>query len=93
MPRVAALLGVGHVSDVMAVESARKFRRPVYAGNAVVTVEVAADQLVVATVRIASFQPTAEGGSAYSEIILMSTSSKGAGWSSTRAAVVRLRCQ
>jgi electron transfer flavoprotein alpha subunit len=64
MPRTAALLGVGQVSDVMAVESAQKFRRPIYAGNAIVTVEVAAGQLVVATVRIASFQPTAEGGSA-----------------------------
>jgi electron transfer flavoprotein alpha subunit len=58
------LLGVGQVSDVMAVESAQKFRRPIYAGNAIVTVEVAAGQLVVATVRIASFQPTADGGSA-----------------------------
>jgi electron transfer flavoprotein alpha subunit len=64
MPRAAALLGVGQISDVMAVESAQKFRRPIYAGNAIVTVEVAAGQLVVATVRIASFQPTAEGGSA-----------------------------
>ena len=34
MPRVAALLGVGQLSDIMAVESAHKFRRPVYAGNA-----------------------------------------------------------
>jgi len=64
MPRAAALLGVGQVSDLMAVESAHTFRRPIYAGNAIVTVEVAAGQLVVATVRIASFQPTAEGGSA-----------------------------
>lgn len=64
LPRTAALLGVGQVSDVMAVESAQKFRRPIYAGNAIVTVEVAAGQLVVATVRIASFQPTADGGSA-----------------------------
>jgi electron transfer flavoprotein alpha subunit len=64
LPRAAALLGVGQVSDVMAVESAQKFRRPIYAGNAIVTVEVAAGQIVVATVRIASFQPTGDGGNA-----------------------------
>jgi electron transfer flavoprotein alpha subunit len=55
MPRVAALLGVGQVSDVMAVESERRFRRPVYAGNALVTVEVQDEGPVVATVRIASY--------------------------------------
>jgi electron transfer flavoprotein alpha subunit len=38
MPRVAALLGVAQVSDLMAVEGAYKFRRPIYAGNAIVTV-------------------------------------------------------
>jgi electron transfer flavoprotein alpha subunit len=64
MPRVAALLGVGQVSDVMAVESATRFRRPIYAGNAIVTVEAPGDQILVATVRIASFQPAADGGSA-----------------------------
>jgi len=64
MPRVAALLGVGQVSDVMAVESAYKFRRPIYAGNAILTVEAPADQKLVATVRVASYQPAAAGGSA-----------------------------
>jgi electron transfer flavoprotein alpha subunit len=64
MPRVAALLGVGQLSDIMAVESAYKFRRPIYAGNAILTVEAAADQKLVATVRVASFQPAAAGGSA-----------------------------
>ena len=57
MPRVAALLGVGQLSDIMAVESAYKFRRPVYAGNAVITVEAPQDKKLVATVRTASFQP------------------------------------
>ena len=64
MPRVAALLGVGQLSDIMAVESAYKFRRPVYAGNAIVTVEAPQDKKLVATVRAASFQAAATGGSA-----------------------------
>jgi len=64
MPRVAALLGVGQLSDIMAVESAYKFRRPIYAGNAILTVEAPADQKLVGTVRVASFQPAAGGGTA-----------------------------
>jgi electron transfer flavoprotein alpha subunit len=64
MPRVAALLGVGQLSDIMAVESAHRFRRPIYAGNAILTVEAPADQKLVATVRVASFQPAAAGASA-----------------------------
>lgn len=54
-PRVAALLGVGQVSDVMSVESSHSFKRPIYAGNAIVTVEVDARSTVVATIRIASW--------------------------------------
>lgn len=69
MPRVAALLGVGQLSDIMAVESAYRFRRPIYAGNAVITVEAAADRKLVATVRVASFQPAATGGSAAVEAV------------------------
>ena len=64
MPRVAALLGVGQVTDIMAVEGAHCFKRPIYAGNAVLTVEVPADAKVVATVRVASFEAAAQGGSA-----------------------------
>jgi len=64
MPRVAALLGVGQVSDVMAVDGPHAFKRPVYAGNAVLTLEVPADAVVVATVRVASFEAAAQGGSA-----------------------------
>ena len=64
MPRVAALLGVGQVSDIMAVEGSHAFRRPIYAGNAVLTVEVPADATVVATVRVASFEAAGSGGSA-----------------------------
>jgi electron transfer flavoprotein alpha subunit len=64
MPRVAALLGVGQVSDIMAVEGAHRFKRPIYAGNAVLTVEVPSDAKVVATVRVASFEAAASGGGA-----------------------------
>ena len=61
MPRVAALLGVNQVSDIMSVEGSYRFKRPIYAGNAVVTVDAPAEQKLVATVRTASYQ-AAEGG-------------------------------
>ncbi len=64
MPRVAAFLGVPQVSDLMAVESAYRFRRPIYAGNAIVTVEADASRKLVATVRVASFEAAGGGGSA-----------------------------
>jgi len=67
MPRVAALLGVGQVSDIMAVEGSHTFKRPIYAGNAVLTVEVPAGAVVVATVRVASFAAAAQGGTAVIE--------------------------
>lgn len=63
-PRVAALLGVSQVSDVMAVESSHSFRRPIYAGNAIVTVEVDSNSIVVATVRTASWPVAGSSGSA-----------------------------
>ena len=56
LPRVAAKLGVQQVSDVMHVHSATSFDRPIYAGNAIVTVEAPAAPLIVATIRQASFQ-------------------------------------
>ncbi len=64
MPRIAALLDTAQISDIMAVETATRFRRPIYAGNAIVTVEVEAGAKVVGTVRTASFQAAATGGSA-----------------------------
>jgi len=64
MPRVAALLGVAQVSDLMAVEGAHRFRRPIYAGNAIVTVEADPSRKLVATVRVASFAAAAGGGQA-----------------------------
>jgi len=63
-PCVAALLGVAQVSDLMAVEGAHVFKRPIYAGNAIITVEAPADRTVVATVRTASWPEAAKGGSA-----------------------------
>ncbi len=69
LPRVAALLGVGQISDVMAIEGAHRFVRPIYAGNAIVTLDAAPDQKVVATVRVASFQPAAETGQAAIESV------------------------
>lgn len=64
LPRVAALLDQPMISDVMAVESATRFRRPIYAGNALLTVEVTGATPVLATVRIASWEPAATGGNA-----------------------------
>jgi electron transfer flavoprotein alpha subunit len=69
MPRVAGLLGAPQVSDVMAVESATRYRRPVYAGNAIATVEAPAGRQIVATVRVASFAAAPAGGSAPVETI------------------------
>jgi electron transfer flavoprotein alpha subunit len=72
MPRVAALLGVNQVSDIMSVEGTHTFKRPVYAGNAVVTVEAPAGHPVVATVRIASYQAVGMGNSATVEAATVS---------------------
>jgi electron transfer flavoprotein alpha subunit len=69
MPCVAALLGVSQVSDIMAVEGSHTFKRPIYAGNAIITVEAAADRVVVATVRTASWAEAARGGSAAVETL------------------------
>ena len=64
MPRVAALLGVNQVSDIMAVEGPRQFKRPIYAGNAIVDVSVPEGMKVVATARAASWSAAEAGGSA-----------------------------
>jgi electron transfer flavoprotein alpha subunit len=60
-PRVAALLGVAQVSDVMSVEAAHTFKRPIYAGNAIITVEANPAHTVVATIRTASWSAAANG--------------------------------
>lgn len=69
MPRVAALLGVNQISDVMRVEGTHRFRRPIYAGNAILTVEAPAETTVVATVRTASYQAAGGGNSATIESV------------------------
>ncbi|MFH7765662.1 electron transfer flavoprotein subunit alpha/FixB family protein, partial [Acinetobacter sp. BSP-28] len=64
LPRAAALLDVSMITDIIAVESPKTFKRPIYAGNAIATVE-SAESIVVATVRGTAFDPVAaEGGSA-----------------------------
>jgi len=64
LPRVAALLGVAQVSDISAVEGAHTFKRPIYAGNAIVTVEAPAGSVLVGTVRTASYAAAASGANA-----------------------------
>ena len=72
MPRVAALLGVAQISDVMTVAGAHTFQRPIYAGNAIITVEAPASSTVIATIRTASW-PAAVNGSATAPIEAAST--------------------
>ncbi len=69
MPRVAALLGINQVSDLMEVLSATEFKRPIYAGNAIVTVDASAASKVAATVRTASFKAVADGADASIEAV------------------------
>jgi len=63
LPRVAALLDVAQISDIIAVESADIFVRPIYAGNALATVK-SADAVKVITVRGTAFEAAGQGGSA-----------------------------
>jgi len=69
MPRVAALLDVAQISDILSVESADTFKRPVYAGNVIATVQTS-DAKKVITVRTTAFDAAAaEGGSATVEAL------------------------
>jgi electron transfer flavoprotein alpha subunit len=63
LPRVAALLDVAQISDIIEVKSPNIFIRPVYAGNALETVETS-DKIVVGTVRTTAFATTDGGGNA-----------------------------
>jgi electron transfer flavoprotein alpha subunit len=68
-PRVAAKLDVGQVSDITRVDSPDTFERPIYAGNAMATVQ-ATDAVKVITVRTTGFDPAAsQGGSAPVEVV------------------------
>ena len=69
MPCVAALLSTAQVSDVMSVEGSHTFKRPIYAGNAIITVEAPSEHPVVATVRTASWPEAAKGGNATVESV------------------------
>jgi electron transfer flavoprotein alpha subunit len=64
MARIAGLVDAPQVSDIMAIESETRFRRPIYAGNAILTVERSGAGKTVGTVRIASFEAAPDGGSA-----------------------------
>jgi len=68
MPRVAALLDVMQLSEITEVVSAGTFKRPIYAGNAIQTVQ-SGDKIKVITVRTASFQAAPDGGSASVEAV------------------------
>lgn len=68
LPRVAALLDVAQISDIVAVEAADTFVRPIYAGNALATVK-SADAVKVVTVRTTAFEAAGEGGSAAIEAV------------------------
>ena len=69
LPRAAAHLDVSMITDIIAVESPKTFKRPIYAGNAIATVE-SSESVVVATVRGTAFDPVATtGGSAAVEAV------------------------
>ncbi len=69
LPRVAATLDVMQISDIISVESADTFKRPIYAGNAIQTVQTT-DNIKVITVRTTAFEPAApKGGSALIEAV------------------------
>jgi len=75
MPRVAALLDVAQISDIVGVVSEDTFVRPIYAGNALATV-VSSDAKKVITVRSTAFDPVTEGGSAAVENAAVADSGK-----------------
>ena len=77
MPAIAARLGVNQVSDIAAVESSHHFKRPIYAGNAIIDVNAPEGVTVVATVRVASWKAAGDGGNAGVEEHAASTAASG----------------
>ena len=77
MPRVAALLDVAQLSDVIAVESADTFVRPIYAGNAIATVQ-SEDTIKVLTVRASAFDAQSLDNNAEIETLSLGSGAKGA---------------
>ena len=78
-PRVAAKLDVGQISDITKVDAADTFERPIYAGNAIATVQ-SLDAIKVITVRTTGFDPAAQGGSAAVESIAAVADSGKSAW-------------
>ena len=72
MPRVAALLGVNQISDIMSVQSSHAFTRPIFAGSVIVNVEAPEGLPVIATVRAASYRAVASTNSAPVESVVIS---------------------
>lgn len=68
MPRIAALLDVAQITDMIEVISADTFKRPIYAGNAIATVQ-SSDAIKIITVRTTAFDKAGDGGSATIENI------------------------
>jgi len=64
MPRIAALMNTNQISDIMSVVSSHSFKRPTYAGNAILTVEIAESEKIVATIRTASFSAAGNNNNA-----------------------------
>ena len=63
MPRLAALLDAGQISDIVAIEAQDMFIRPIYAGNALATVKTS-DPVKILTVRTSAFEPVGNGNNA-----------------------------
>jgi len=68
MPRIAALLDVAQISEIVAIENSDTFVRPIYAGNVLATVQ-SSDAIKVITVRTTAFAPAGEGGAASIETL------------------------
>ena len=85
LPRVAALLDVMVIPEVVAVHDADTFDRPIYAGNAIQTVR-SGDAVKVLTIRTAGFAPAAAGGSAPVEPLATPATAGGATWVEDRVA-------